>query len=343
MTTDRTIFGLRFKSDHTLLPSQDELNDFLNSPKEQGSPGLHRDDLKKYLKLLSDVRDYDLRRHDGTTQVNCGERIFYGVLAHSHFISPALLSVVEQYKFQLHTLAALDFKKPTAFIKSAEEEMARLNPKKKEEAARLHRFQIMVDERKQVLEGLSIRWAALVGEMGHIVQYIRDNLIKIQKLCESSIVILVSEQIDRKKEIGLIEDIKAQIKERLRESLRQGTITREHLESAKAEVAELSKRTADLVRADVYALTGLYEAIHEHAKRIVQELDGLSPHITPKRTDLEADVKIFSKIEKVLVSLVTDLRFKQQPAEMQTETGQDAILFEKRKEVIDHLLDLLQN
>src|SRR5512142_3226354 len=152
MTTDSSIFGLRFKSDPTLVPSPEELKAFLDSPKEQGSPVLHRDDLQKYLRLLSDVRDYDIRRQERSTQANFGARMFYGVLAHSHFISPVLQSIVEQYKFQLHTLASLDFRKPAAFIKSAEEEMERLNPKKKEEAARLHRFQVMVDERKEVLK-----------------------------------------------------------------------------------------------------------------------------------------------------------------------------------------------
>ena len=343
MTTDKNIFGLRFKSNDTLLPSQEELRAFLASPKQPGSPGLHGDDLSRYLKLLSDARAYDLSRHDGASQVNFGERIFYGVLAHSHFVSPALQSAVEQYKYQLNALAALDFKKPTAFIKSAEQEMGRLNPKKKEEAARLQRFQMMIEERKQALEVLARHWAALVEELGHIVRYIRENLGRIEKLCEASIVVLVSEQIDRKKELDLIENIKAQIKERLRDSLRQGTITREQLDAAKAEVAELSKQTADFIRSDVYALTGLYEAIHEHAKRIVRELDELLGQITAKRTDLEDDKRLLYRLEQVLVSLVTDYRFKMQPAEIRKETEHDVILFENRKVVLDHLFDLLQN
>jgi hypothetical protein len=343
MTTDMTIFGLRFKSDPTLVPSPEELKAFLDSPKEHGSTVLHRDDLQKYLRLLSDVRDYDLRRQEASAQVNFEARIFYGVLAHSHFISPVLQSVVEQYKFQLHTLATLDFKKPAAFIRSAEEEMNRLNPKKTEEAGRLHRLQIMVDEREKVLEGLAKRRAALVGELGHIIQYIRENLSKIGKLCEASIAILVSEQIDRKKEVDLIEDIKAQIKERLRESLRQGTITRDDLDAAKAEVAQFSKRTADFMRADVYALTGLYEAVHEHTNRIVQALDRLNPKTASKRTGLERDVKVFSEIEQVLVSLVTDFRFKLQSTAIPSEGEQGLFPSGRRKELLDHLFDLLHN
>ncbi len=342
MTTDKTIFGLRFKSNDRLLPAQKELEGFLDSPKQAGTPGLHRDDLAAYRKLLADVRAFELLRQDGAAQVDFRDGIFYSVLAHAHFVSPALLSAVEQYKYQLHALTALDFKKPTAFIKSAEQEMARLNPKKKEDSARLLRFQGMIDERRQALEVLTRRWAALVEELIYIVQYIRDNLSKIEKLCEASIVILVSEQIDRKKELVLVEDIKMHVKDRLRESLRQGTITRDHLEAAKEEVTELSKRTADFLRSDVFTLTGLYEAIHEHAKKIVRELDTLVAHIAAKRTDPEDDKTVFAEIERVLISLVTDYRFKLPFAEIRGETEHDMILHEKRKEMLAHLFDLLQ-
>jgi len=51
---------------------------------------------------------------------------------------------VEQYKFHINTLSQLDLKKPSAFIKSAEEEIARLNPKKKDEVARKERLLVLV-------------------------------------------------------------------------------------------------------------------------------------------------------------------------------------------------------
>ena len=344
MTTGKTIFGLRFKSNHELLPSQAELDDFLSSPKQDGGPGLHRDDLAQYRQLLSDVREFDHhRRQSGGDQENFGKKIFYSVLAHSHFARPELLSAVEQYKYQLHALAALDFKKPTAFITSAEQEMTRLNPKRKEDAARLQRFQDMVDARKQVLDALTRRWSALVKEMGHLVQYLRENLGHIEKLCEASIVILVSEQIDRKKQSVLIEDIKTHIKERLRESLHQGTITKEQLDAAKEEASVLSKRTADLLRSDVYALSVLYESIHGHIKKIAYELDTLVAQISATRTDLEQDKMLFDKIGLVLLSLITDYRLKLQSTEIRPETERDIILLEKRNEMFDHLFNILQN
>jgi hypothetical protein len=201
----------------------------------------------------------------------------------------------------------------------------------------------MVDARKQVLDALTRRWSALVKEMGHLVQYLRENLGHIEKLCEASIVILVSEQIDRKKQSVLIEDIKTHIKERLRESLHQGTITKEQLDAAKEEASVLSKRTADLLRSDVYALSVLYESIHGHIKKIAYELDTLVAQISATRTDFEQDKMLFDKIGQVLLSLITDYRLKLQSTEIRPETERDIILLEKRKEMFDHLFSTLQN
>ncbi len=343
MTMDKSIFGLRFKSNNELLPSAEDLNAFLASPKKAGAPELlHNDDLAHYNELISSILAFDLNEYPDTAQEAFQKKMFLGALAHSNFVKPALKSAVEQYKYHLHTLASLDPKKPLAFIKSAEEEMARLNPKKKDEAARLARMQILVDERKKTMEELARHCTSLVEELGHLAFYIRENLGKIGKLCEASIGILVSEQIARKKETGLIEDIKMHFKERLRESLHQGTITKEQLEAAKEEVADLSKRTADLLRADVYTLTGLYEGVHDHAKKITNELDALTARIAPKRMSLDEDKELFARIEQVLVSLITAYRFELKAEGIGNETEHDKILFEKRKKMLDHLFNLLR-
>jgi hypothetical protein len=75
----------------------------------------------------------------------------------------------------------------------------------------------------------------------------------------------------------------------------------------------------------------------------VRELDELVAQIAAKRTDFEEDKRLFAGLERVLVSLVTDFRLKMQSAEIRKETEHDAVLFENRKEVLDHLFDLLQN
>lgn len=342
MTTDTSIFGLRFRSNHELLPAPAELAAFLASPKNAGGRELHGDDLAPFSKLLKNIEAFGRGDAQGAGEQAFLKKMFFGALSHSHFAKPALKSAVEEYLYHLHALALLELNKPLAFIKSAEAELARLNPKKKDEAARLARMRTMVEQRKAAVDALTLRWAALAEELGHIAQYIRDNLVKIEKLCEASIVILVSEQIDRIKELGMIEDIKEHFKERLREALHRGTITAEQLKTAKEDVAELSKRTADHLRTDVFLLTGLYEGVHDHVKNIMGELDGLLSQVSAKRVSLDADKELFAAVERVLVRLVRDFRFELKAVKLTAETKHETMLFEKRKEMLDHLFDLLQ-
>ncbi len=335
---DNTIFSLRFGSNVKLEPSADDLRQFLES-KKPGSKDLQGNDLVPYWELLSAVANY---KTSGTETFQA--KLLFTVLSHSHFAKPALRSVVELYKYHLHSLSLLDFKKPAAFIKSAEEEIARLTPpKKREETARVERLRAMIDERKQIIDREKGRWLDLAGEMSYIMSYISENLGKIEKLCEQSIGVLVNEQLDRKKEGLLIEDIKYHFKERLRESLHKGTIRKEDLETAKEAVAELSKRTADLVRSDIYALTQLYETVHTHAKNIMRELAAAADQIAKARhAGYEGDLELYIRTGKILVALVSDCRFNIQAEEISVTTEQDALLVEKRKEMFDHLVDLLQ-
>jgi hypothetical protein len=338
MTADKAIFGLRFRSNEKLQPSIDGLRIFLDSPKKEDKGELHGDDMAAYRDLLKDVESFEQGQQKGFR-----DWMLFTVLDHSHLVKPALKSAVEQYKYHLHNLSGLDLKKPSAFIKSAEEEIARLHPKKKDEAARKERLLGMVEERKRALDALKKHWLALAEELSHIVAYIRDNLGKIEKLSEESIAILVSAQISRTKEGDLIEDIKTQYKERLREALHQGTITREQLEAAKEEVAGLSKRTADLMRADIYTLTELYETIHEYSGSASRELDRMIGEIeTKKHASFDEDLDLYSQVEKTLVLLTGGCRFEIKAAEIGTETEHDRILNEKRKEMLDHLFELLR-
>lgn len=343
MTIDKSIFGLRFQSNAELHPSQEEIRDFLESVKKEGGHEQHGDDLAPYRELLKEVQTFERHHRQGAARQDYPGKMFYGVLSNSRFVSPALMSAVEQYKYLVHALRKLDFKKPTAFIKSAEEEMSKLNPKNKDHAVRLARLRGMVDERKETLETLKRRWAALAEELGHIALYIRDNLVRIEKLCEASIVVLVDLQIKRKKENQLIEDIKTHFKEHLKDSLRHGPITKQYLETVKKDVAVLSKEIAVILREDVYALTRLYEAIHDHAKKIAYEIDALMAKIKSKRDkSYEDDRELFAQVERVLVSLISDYRFELKTTELRTGTTHKDILIEKRKEMLGHLFELLQ-
>ena len=343
MPKDKSIFGLRFGSNPELQPTQEEIKAFLATPKKTGKRELHADDLAWYGEMLGRVTAFQQGRRQGMLPENFRERMFYGVLGLSSFFNPSLKSAVEQYKYHCHVLLTLDFKKPTAFIKSAGEEMGRLNPKKKSEAERLARLQGMVEERKRTLETLVKHWRARAKELQDVAHYIRDNLVKIEKLCEGSIVVLVDLQIARREEERLIAEIKEHFKERLRDSLHSGQVTKEQLEAAKKDVAVLSGEMSALLREDVFALTGLFEAVHDHARKAADGIGALMTKIGGmKNAGSEDEGKLYARIEQVLVSLVSECRFELKAAAIRTETAHEDVLLEKRSQLLDYLLELLE-
>jgi hypothetical protein len=339
---DTSIFGLRFRSNADLQPTQKELIDFLESMKKEGGRELHSEDLSAYSELLKDVQAFEHHQlQDGTRQDFRG-KMFYSVLSHSRFVNPSLKSAVEEYKYFLRELITLDFKKPVVFIRSAEKEMITLNPKNQDHAVRLARLQDMVDARKETLATLKRRWKALTEELINIAMYIRDNLVKIEKLCEAAIVVLVDFQIKQNKEKLLIEEIKTHFKEHLKDSLRHGTITKQYLQTVKEDVDILSKEISAIFREDVYALTGLYEAIHDHTKKTIHEIDTLLVNIKSKEDkSFEDDKELMTQLEQVLISLVSKYHFNLTTIEVRSETAYKDILVQKRKEMLDHLFEVL--
>lgn len=331
MVNDTSIFNLRFGSNAKIHPSDEELRVFLESRKED-TRVLHRDDLKPYWDLLSSLAEYKV---SGSARM--GEKMLFLVLGHSHFARPALNSAVAEFKYHAHKLESLDFKKPAAFIKSAEAEMSRLN-----DAARLKRMSDMVEERKKTIDDQKKRWLELADELSNIIGYLADNLGRIEKLCEQSISVLVSEQVDRRKELDLIDDIKAEFKERLRDSLHQGTITKEQMEVAKDAVTGLSNRTAELVRDDIYTLTQLYERVHEHVRSVLTELRQIADQLAAKKhAQFEADVLLYRRGELCLITLVTGIRLEVKAADIEIVNDHDKMLVEKRKALFDHLAGVL--
>jgi hypothetical protein len=268
--------------------------------------------------------------------------MFFQTLSHSQFFNPGLSSAVAQYKYHLHTLNTLDFRKPAAFIKSAEEEMKKLNPKKNADAVKLAKFRDMIEERNRAIATLKKSRTAIAGELVDIARYIRDNLVEIGTHCEASIVILVDLHISRKKEDQLIEDLKTQIKEHLRDSLQAGPVTRQYAETLKQDVSVLSKELSDLVRNDIYAVTRLFESIHDRSKSVVHEIESLLA--TPKvmTGDIKDERAHFSRLEQTLVSLVSECRFDFKPAAVRSETPHEQLLTEKRRELLDHVFGVLQ-
>src|SRR5208283_1360528 len=131
-------------------------------------------------------------------------------------------------------------------------------PKKKGEAARLARLRKMVDERRCTLEAWQKRWGLLAKELNHIARYVRNNLVKIEKLCGASIAILRDPQTVLNEKRLIIEEIKVYFKEFLKDSLHRGLINKQDLEKAKKDVETISREISELVEDDLGSLAGLY-------------------------------------------------------------------------------------
>ncbi len=341
MTIDKTIFGLRFGLNDELYPSSEDLRVFLESPKSKDGHELHRDDLATYSAMLGEIQSFEhFERHIAATR-DFREQMYYGVLIHTRFFNHALKSAVEQYKYHLHALRELDFGKPAAFVRSAQEELSKLNPKKKEDAVKLERLQGMIDERKKVLESLKSRWLLLARELTHIATYIRNNLVKIQKLSEASMSVLGDPRTRKDVERMVTEDIKLHFKEHLKDMLHRESVTRQYLDTVKQEVDLLLQVTAGLLQKDMETLQGLYEAVRDHCRKSAAEIDDITAKIG--NTLFEKDRALFARLELVLVSLVTNCRFELKTLKIVgAETAYKNLLVEKRNGVLAYLLDLLQ-
>jgi hypothetical protein len=343
MTIDKTIFALRFGSNEELFPTHEELKVFLKSPKREGRRELHGDDLATYDELLDRIREFELQFRQNASSADLRPRMFYSVIGHTYFAHPSLKLAVEQYQYHSQSLRTLDIRKPSAFIRSAEEELKKFSTNKKEDAVRAARLQVMVDERKKTLKEIGKKRAALTAELAHIARYIGDNLRKIKGLCEASAALLNDQGTAQKLANRVIEDIKAQFKDQLRDALHHGAVTKAQLEAAKKDVAALSKEITDIVREDARSLAGLYEAVRDHVKNIGSELDRYFSAVKSNRNStLEEDQELFTKVGQVLVSLVSDFHFDLHAAQPRTGTAHKDLFAEKRREMLDQLLEMLE-
>ena len=333
-----SIFGLRFGSNADLNPTRDELEHFLASTNKAGSREPQSSDLARYHGLIDRMREFAQGLRTDAEVQDIRDRMFYGVLGISQFFNPALELAIGQFKYHLHQFAALDIRKTETFITTAEREIATFDPKKKEHAARLARLRGMVEERKQALPALKKRRADLVQEVNDIANYIRDNLVRIERLCEASIVILVGLEVSQQVEKQLIKDIRDQFKDRLKDSLLRGPVSQQQLEDAKRDVEILSREISALVREDVYALTALYEAVLEHARCFTGSIEGV---LAASRSG-QGDLAIFTELERILVALIKDFRFELKTAAVHSETAHEDVLQATRREMLDRIFALLE-
>jgi len=343
MTTDSAIFGLRDRPKGNLQPTQEELTTLLESTYKEDGRTPHAHDLTKYRQLVKDVETFKQHIQAGKGYQDLRKHLFAGVLDHTQFASQELLTAVAEYKYHRHALASLEFKTLVSFVKTSEIKIAKLDKKNIDDVVRIVRLQEMVDERNKILATLKKQWSTLSTELRQIALYIRDNLVRIDKLCEASIAVLADPGIKEKKEKQQVEDIKAYFKEQLRKALQHGQVTKQDLETAKKEVGLLSQALSTLVNEDVAALRALYEAIHYHAKKTAIEIAMILADIESKKNGSVEDKKaLFARCEQVLVDLIADYRLEMKALPKRPETAHEDILGMKRKEMLDHLFEQVQ-
>ncbi|MDA8100962.1 MAG: hypothetical protein M0042_15195 [Nitrospiraceae bacterium] len=341
MTT--AIFGIRFHSNESLQPDPEALAAFLDSPRAPGARERHRDDLAAYVDYLAAIEAFEAGRLHTGGAPDFPERMLLGVLSHSAFFRNTLRIAIEEFKYHRHQLSLLDLQKPRAFIRSAEAELAKLSPKKRDDLPRIARFQDMIAQRKRDLDALLRRREMLAGELYHIAAYINENLVLISRLCEASIEKLALVQVNGEKSAALIEDVKRHFKEQVRDSVQAGGVTKDYLESLKTEVAELTKQLSRLMLEDLYAVTGIYEALHAHVegasaalRRLLAEAD-----TARKRNGMDSG-ESYGGIENVLVGLIS--RFRPQGGAPAPDAGPSArLVAEKQREMLDHVFELLRS
>jgi hypothetical protein len=341
---DTSIFGLRFKSNESLQPAAADLEAFLASQRSPGSMDTHQDDFADFRRYVEIVEQFESGPYRGLGRPDFGQRMLLEVLSHTRFFRPSLRIAIEEYKYHLHQLLTLDFSKPEKFVRSAEEELLKLNPKKRDDQQKNARLQALIAQRKKDIDALIRQRRMLAGELCHIAAYVRDNIVRVQLLCEGAMASLVDLQIGGEKTAELIEDLKAHFKEEVRGRRQMGAVTPEYLETVKAEVAQLSQRLTQMVLEDMRTVTGIYEGFSRYAKqnaaRLTELIDGAD---RARKNDAARDNQVFSQIEQALVALIQEFRAEvKPPASERTEERHEDLLREKRREMLDHIFSVLK-
>ncbi len=338
MPNNKSIFGPYAGPNENLRPTEEELAAFLKSVYPEGRREPEIDGLAKYRKLLSDVDAFERHQLPDEEPQDLRKRMVFGALCHTRFANASLLPVVERYLYHLHALSSLDFNTPTTFISAAEKEIGRLNRKRLDDAVRMARLEEMIGERKKILARLKRQWMDLAVELRFLALYIRDNLVRIGKLCEISVIVLAEQEAGRKKE--LIEGVKTSFKTQLKDTLRRRQVTKRELESAKQKLDAISMEIADFVREDIEALTTIYEAIRDHTKKTAI---GIAVHLadieSKKGGSVQESRALFERLGQDLVSLISDHRLEPKKPRIRIDTPRRDFLTEKRKETLDYLFE----
>jgi hypothetical protein len=334
------IFVPRMSPKQGLLPTPEKLRAFFEQQKKEGYLVTLINGVGKVRMMLVDMDAFEHRRKLESDLQDLRERMAFGVLRHTRFVNEELLTAVAQYEYQIHALVECDFESPAEFIANAERTMKKLKRSKLDHMMRMTRLMEMIEERKIMLIRLGAQWTALTGELRHIVDYVRENLVRIERLCKKSIVMLIEIGLGKKKESELIEEVREQFMRDLRNTAGIRQMTADDLHKAQAVCDRFAKKLSEMMRDDLFSLSWLYEKIYDRAKSITAELDGLLSELARLKADHRQEaLLLYQKIGLVLISLVADFPAELRPVKVGVGTTRNAILMEKRLNMIDYLLD----
>jgi chromosome segregation ATPase len=342
--TRRKIFDLRSQVNDNMQPTQEEMLQFLESIKEEHTGRKHRDDFTYYLRDLKSVEDFESPVQHVIGRYSIDEQKLLGVLSHSRFFNHSLKHTIEQYKYHINRLRMLDFKKPQAFIRAVQEEINSLNAKKRSHRTKIASLQARIDKRREDIEALEKNRHDLTIELKNIALYVRDNLVSIQKLCESSIAVLFNTQLAQKMVHELTEDVKKEFKDELREQILLGPVSVQEAEKKKEDFLRHSKELSQLVLQERHSLRNLYEQVRDHVKKYAIKFDAPVRKIEGKNREFfEREREILRTIEEDLISLISDYRFEvKKSGKIARKDEHTGLIIDKQKEMMRRLLDFLQ-
>jgi len=323
-----------------MRPTKADLASFLERMKKQGALFPLFNAMGRLRLMQIDMEAFEARRKLEPWQQDHRERMVFGVLRHSRFVSEELMVAVAEFQYHLRMLASLDFAGPEEFIQNAKQTLKKLKRSKIDDVERMVRLTEMIEERRNILESLAGRQSALINEMRHIASYVRENLVRMETLCRKAVVVLVETGLDRTREGELIEEVRTQFNRELRTASGVRQLTAEDLERAKHIADRLARKLSDVIRDDVYSLSRLYETVHDIAKSTADELTERLREVDRARTlgDHEV-VEPFQKIGHALAQLLVGFPDELRPKKADIGLTHNALLMDKRREMVEYLFE----
>jgi hypothetical protein len=335
VTAINSVFGLRIGMNDALSPAHAELSSFLAGIRSAGDARATA--IARYTRMLDQIAEFRRLEQGARLKLRFQPHLFYRTLDHCRFFSPELLAAVAEFAFHLAALREIDFRKPEAFIRTAQQELQLLSVKKRADAVKIAKLTDLLASRTEMLAELRRRRSDLAREQMHIALYIRDNLAKIAAQCEKCAAMLADKGHTSRAIDDLTADVTNRFRDRLRTAHREGPVTREQVDAAKKDVEILSREITDLAGGVFPSLAGLFKAMASHAGFFAQSINTLVAEANAAaRSDFEREKSALGKLEETLIALISRYHLEVAVAEPTTTTAHKSMFLELRMELLDH-------